>query len=190
MSAYQLKHHRTGAVLFKCELDAEPLGAPDSRRRGAAIKLAVRAYANIAGADLSGADLNGARLISAYLNGADLRNAGLRGADLRNAKLRGADMRDACLRGADMRGADLTGANIAGVADLIGAGAPNGWHAFGWHRDGVRVRVGCHDLTLEEGRAYWADKPDRAEVRAALDYIEAVARLRGWSATAAAECMA
>jgi len=43
-----------------------------------------------------------------------------------------------------------------------------------------RVRVGCRDKTLAEGRAYWAGKDDRREVLAALDYAEAIAKLRGW----------
>jgi hypothetical protein len=40
--------------------------------------------------------------------------------------------------------------------------------------------VGCKDKTLAEGRAYWAGKPDRREVMAALDYAEAVANIREW----------
>jgi len=43
-----------------------------------------------------------------------------------------------------------------------------------------RVRVGCRDFTLAEGRAYWAAKPDRREVLAALDYAETIAESRGW----------
>ena len=37
-----------------------------------------------------------------------------------------------------------------------------------------RVRVGCRDKTLAEGRAYWAGIDDRREVLAALDYAEAI----------------
>lgn len=32
-----------------------------------------------------------------------------------------------------------------------------------------------------EARLYWAGKENRREVLAALDYIEAVARIRGWA---------
>lgn len=49
-----------------------------------------------------------------------------------------------------------------------------------WQRGGLRVRVGCRDMALAEGRTYWAHKPDRREVLAALDYVDAVARRRGW----------
>ena len=85
------------------------------------------------------------------------------------------------LAGADLAGADLARANLAGVHDVIPLGQPNGWHAFAWHRDGVmQVRVGCRSKTLAEGRDYWAGKDNRREVLAALDYAEAVAKLRAW----------
>ena len=93
---------------------------------------------------------------------------------------------DAYLAGADLAGANLAGAYLAG-ADLtrakavIDAGTPDGWRCVGWVRDGVlRVRVGCRDMAIPEGREYWSGKPSRREVLAALDYIEATARLRGW----------
>jgi hypothetical protein len=76
----------------------------------------------------------------------------------------------------------LVGANLAGAPSIILAGYPNGWHAFGWLKNGViQVRVGCRDFTLAQGREYWTGKPDRREVIAALDYIEAVAKLREWA---------
>ena len=75
----------------------------------------------------------------------------------------------------------LADANLAGANAVIDAGTPNGWRAVGWRRGGtLRVRVGCRDFTLAEGREYWRGKSERREVMAALDYIEAVARLRGW----------
>ena len=87
-----------------------------------------------------------------------------------------ADLADAYLAGAF-----LARANLAGAVDVIDAGTPNGWRAIGWRRNGVlRVRVGCRDFTVAEGREYWRGESERREVMAALDYIEAVARLRGW----------
>ncbi len=41
-----------------------------------------------------------------------------------------------------------------------------------------RVRVGCRDYTVTEGREYWAEKDTRREVLAALDYAESIGRLR------------
>lgn len=59
---------------------------------------------------------------------------------------------------------------------------PNGWWAFAYFWEGeIWVRVGCRTKSLADGRAYWADKPDRREVMLALDYAEIVAkRMRGW----------
>lgn len=105
--------------------------------------------------------------------------AGLEIAVKATANLTGANLTGADLTGANLAGADLTGANA-----VIEAGQPNGWHCVGWLKDGViQLRVGCRDKTLAEGRAYWAGKSDRGEVLAALDYIETVAKLRGWAIT-------
>ena len=85
------------------------------------------------------------------------------------------------LRGADLTGADLKGADLINAAGIISGGRPDGWLAYGWLRDGwLSVRVGCREMRLAEGRAYWAGKDSRREVLAALDHIEAVARQRGW----------
>jgi hypothetical protein len=46
------------------------------------------------------------------------------------------------------------------------------------HEGTLRVRVGCRDKTISEGREYWRGKDDRREVMAALDYIETIAKLR------------
>ena len=80
-----------------------------------------------------------------------------------------------------MSGASLHGADLSGVADAIHAGYPNGWCAVGWHIGAViMVQVGCKYFTVSDGREYWAGKKNRLEVLAALDYIEAVAKIRGW----------
>ena len=208
---YEIKHRWTGAVLFTAELGAEYEAKSDGVTLGAAIKLAFRARANLAGANLTGANLTGADLARAYLAdaylaganlarayladaylagadlaGANLAGAYLAGADLAGANLTGANLARANLAGADLAranlaGADLEGADLAGAVDVIDAGTPNGWRAIGWRRNGVlRVRVGCRDFTVAEGREYWRGESERREVMAALDYIEAVARLRGW----------
>ena len=54
----------------------------------------------------------------------------------------------------------------------------------------IMAHVGCRSFSLAEGRAYWSNethpkREKRREVLAALDYIEAVARLRGWTGEAA-----
>lgn len=81
-----------------------------------------------------------------------------------------------CVIAAVKSGADLSGADLA--AQL---GYPDGWHAFTHCTQGEqRVRVGCRDYTISEGRNYWSGKDNRREVLAALDYAEAIGKLRGW----------
>lgn len=83
--------------------------------------------------------------------------------------------------GANLRGANLEGANLEGAHAVADLGQPDGWQAFAYLREStIRVQVGCKNFTLAEGRAHWAGKPDRREVLAALDYAEAVAKIRAW----------
>jgi hypothetical protein len=56
----------------------------------------------------------------------------------------------------------------------------------GWLQDGwLSIRVGCRNKRLADARDYWGESHphagNRREVLAALAYIEAVARLRGWA---------
>lgn len=163
---FHIKNRLTGAVLFTAELGAEFECKVDAVKLGAAVRIAVKAGANLADANLA----------DAYLAGADLA-----GADLARANLARAYLADANLARANLAGANLAGAYLARAVDAIDAGTPNGWRAVGWRRNGVlRVRVGCRDFSIAEGRKYWRGKADRREVLAALDYIEAVARLREW----------
>ncbi len=108
--------------------------------------------ANLSWAYLSGSNLSGAYLCWAYLCGANLSRA------------------------------KLSGATLGGAYDVIDAGYPDTWRCVAWRKrkDVIQLRVGCRDKTMAEAREYWRDKPDRREVWAALDYIEAVARIRGW----------
>jgi hypothetical protein len=78
-----------------------------------------------------------------------------------------------------LSGANLSEADLSGVSAVVSAGLPDKWPAFGWMNNGVlSVRVGCRTKTMAEARAYWMGKPDRQEVMAALDYIQAVAAIR------------
>ena len=81
-----------------------------------------------------------------------------------------------------LAGADLARANLARAYLAAQLGHPNGWHAWTYvSKDGEqRVQVGCHDYSISEGREYWANKDNRREVLAALDYAEAIGKLRGW----------
>ena len=157
----EIKHRLTGAVLFSLDCGSWKL----------CIEAAVKSKADLRGANLREADLR-----EADLRGADLREADLRWADLRGANLRGAD-----LRWADLRGADLSGANLSGANHVQTLGQPNGWFAFTYFYKGFqRVQVGCQNFTLKQGRDYWQGKEDRSEVMAAIDYAEAIGKLRKW----------
>jgi len=90
----EIKNRHTGDVLYSAEIDCEP-GAPLSLRRRLVTLQALKANANLQGANLLKADLRGADLSGAILRGADLQ-----GADLRGADLGGADLRRAYVRGA------------------------------------------------------------------------------------------
>ena len=190
----EIKHRFTGVVLFSLECDSIKL----------CVRAAIEAKTDLSGADLRGAYLSGAYLSGAYLSGADLSCADLSGADLRGAYLSGAYLSGAYLSGAYLSGAYLSGAYLSGAdlsgaylsgADLSGAyqaaqlGQPNGWHAWTYvSKEGVqRVRVGCQDKTIAEGREYWSGKAERREVLAALDYAEAIGNLRGWNVQKLAE---
>lgn len=88
---------------------------------------------------------------------------------------------DAYLAGANLGRANLAGANLARANGIIDGGTPDGWTAFAWIRDGwVSIRGGCHEFRPAEARAYWSGKPNRREVMAAVDYMLAVAKIRGW----------
>ena len=105
--------------------------------------------------------------------------------EARLGDLTGANLIGANLAGAYLAGAYLAGANLAGT-NVIDAGTPNGWRAVGWLQDGwLGIRIGCRNKRLAEGREYWgpshASPDERREVLLALDYIEAVAKLRGWA---------
>ena len=104
---FEIKSRWFGAVIFTAYIEADE-SASASINLGLAVKLAVKARANLSGADLRGADLRGA----------DLRDADLRDADLSGADLSGADLSGANLSGANLRGANLRDANLNGVCGL------------------------------------------------------------------------
>ena len=129
---FEIKSRWTGAVIFTAEIEADE-NTSTSIKLGLAVKVAVKARAdlrdadlrdaylrgaNLRGANLRGADLRDGYLRDAYLRDADLRGANLRGANLRGADLRDADLRDGYLRDAYLRDADLRDANLNGTCGL------------------------------------------------------------------------
>ena len=107
---FEIKHRFTGAVLFSLETESLKL----------CVQAAVKAKADLSGANLSGANLSGADLYGANLSGANLSRANLYGANLSRANLYGANLSGANLYGANLSRANLSGANLYG-ANLYGA---------------------------------------------------------------------
>jgi hypothetical protein len=167
------------AVQARADLTRANLTYADLTR--ANLTYANLTYANLTYADLTYADLTYANLARANLTYADLTYADLTYADLTYANLARADLTYANLTYADLASANLASANLTYADPIIDAGAPDNWRCVGWMRDDVlSVRVGCRDKRLHEAREYWTGKAERREVMAALDYVEAIAKLRGW----------
>ncbi len=157
---FEIKQRFTGAVLFSLECEGFKV----------CVEAAVKAKTNMSHSNLRNSDLSGADL-----SGADLSYSDLRGSDLSGADLSYSDLSYSNLRGADLRGSAI-------VAHI---GQPDGWHAYTYFDTKLneqRVQVGCQNKTLAEGREYCANKENRREVLAALDYAEAIGKLRGWGA--------
>jgi uncharacterized protein YjbI with pentapeptide repeats len=174
---YEIKHRFTGAVLFSLECDSLKL----------CVQAAVKAKADLRDSDLRGSnlrdsDLRGSNLRDSDLSYSDLRGSNLRDSDLRGSDLSYSDLSYSDLRDSDLSYSDLRGSDLRGSKEAAQLGQPNGWHAWTYlDKEGKqRVRVGCQDKTIADGRLYWADKEDRREVMAALDYAEAIGNLRGW----------
>ena len=116
---YDILNRFSGTVIFTAEIDCSDDTLP-SIKLGLAVKVAVKARANLTGANLAGAYLTRANLTGAYLTDANLTGANLAGANLTGANLTGAYLTDANLTGANLAGAYLTDANLTG-ANLAGA---------------------------------------------------------------------
>jgi uncharacterized protein YjbI with pentapeptide repeats len=149
-------------VLFTAEIEASE-DTPFSIQLGLAVRKAVDAGANLAGANLTGADLAGANLTDAYLAGANLT-----GAYLADAYLAGANLTGAYLAGANLTGANLADAYLAG-ANLTGAYLADGVKVFDhtFYRDPIQINdkyfislwdgfliIGCERHLVSEWEAF------------------------------------
>ena len=180
---FEIKSRWTGAVIFTAEIEADE-NTSTNIKLGLAVKVAVKARANLRDADLRGANLGGADLGDANLRDADLRDADLRGANLGDANLRDADLRGANLGGADLRDADLRGANLGGAdlgdANLNGTCGLNDWikciQIEDWPISYTSevMQIGCQRHSLDA----WRNFSD-AEIRA-MDGRRALTFWRKW----------
>ena len=113
---YDILNRWSGEVIFTAEIDCSDDTLP-SIKLGLAVKVAVKARANLtranlADAYLAGANLTEANLTDTYLTDANLTGANLARANLADAYLAGANLTRAYLTGANLTGANLTGANL------------------------------------------------------------------------------
>ena len=163
---HQIKNQLSGTVVFEgdypniheCLLAAIKA---DANLEGANLRAAYLHGANLESAYLRGANLRAAYLRGAYREGAYLRGANLRGARLEGANLLGAYLLDANLRGArldgaNLRGANLLGANLEGATKSLGgpvrrAARADGCEFFLWPTDaGWRVKAGCRFFDMDK----------------------------------------
>ena len=172
MALIEIKNRFTNSVLFSHESEENTLKIT--------LLMAIKANANLYGANLCGANLR-----SADLYGADLCGADLYGADLRGADLCGAD-----LRGANLCGADLRDANLCGDRKLIGdrpfmqigpIGSRSDYLIAHITDKGLMLRAGCFfgsvdafELALD---AEYGNNNHAKEYRAALALIDKHAEL-------------
>ena len=165
----EIKHRYTGAVLFSARVD---VSLSDGLKIGAAVKLAIKADANLAGANLADANLAGANLARAYLADANLAGANLARAYLTDANLAGANLADA----------NLAGANLARANGLLDCGSPYSWRVvIVAHTDGIRISARCRWMTFEEATARWKKRgEERALMLPLLAYVKAAAKIKGW----------
>ena len=99
---FQIKNRWTRAVQFECELPTKYESKSYGVQLGAAVKIAVGASADLAGA---------------YLTRANLTVVDLTGADLTDANLARANLSDANLTGAYLAGANLADAYLTPIRD-------------------------------------------------------------------------
>ena len=135
----EIKHRRTGAVLWSGEANNLKDGLVAAVKSGADLW-----GANLGGVDLGGASLKGASLEGANLEGAYLRDANLADANLAGANLAGANLDDASLVGAYLMDANLEGASLEG-ANLEGASL-GGANLKGANLRGITGYAQSHDI--------------------------------------------
>ena len=166
------------STIFTAEIEADE-GTSYSIKLGLAVKVAVKARAYLADADLARADL-----ADANLAGANLARANLAGAYLDSADLAGA-----YLDGATLDGANLDGANLAGGRPIFQIGPIGSRSAYlvAYMTDkGVILKAGCFTGSVKEFEAKLeaehGDNEHAQEYRAALELIAVHAEL--WTAVA------
>jgi hypothetical protein len=165
---FEIRNRWTGNVQIAAEVECDT-DASTPIKLGLAVRWAVKAKANLSGADLSWANLSGADLSWADLSRADLSRANLSRANLSRANL----------SRADLSWANLSGADLSWAKGIIRVGPSiDGYEFFAVRRDGVVwVKAGCRCFSAPDARAHWSKPRDRADIQAQrlrfLDFLEA-----------------
>ena len=190
---FDIKSRWTGKVIFTAEITASEWDSYGVKL-GLAVKVAVNAGANMAGADMAGvnmagANMTGANMAGAYMTGANMAGAYMAGANMTGAYMAGVNMAVAYMAGANMTGANMTGANMAGAymagANMTGA---NLWGVSGLNRyiKCVQIedwpitythdvmQIGCQRHAIDAWRGF-----SDAEIRA-MDGLKALTFWRKW----------
>ena len=166
---FEVKNRFTGKVQFVAEIECAE-SASVSVKLGLAVKWAVSAGANLAGANLAGANLAGANLA-----GANLARANLAGAYLARANLAGANLARAYLDDKS----ELSGSRP--IFQLGPIGSRCAYFVAYITKKGLRLRAGCFFGTRQEFEEKLADEHDNndhaKEYRAALAMIDAHAEI-------------
>ena len=181
---FDIKSIWTRTVIFTAEIEVDE-GTSYGVKLGLAVKMAVKARADLARADLARANLTDADLTDANLTDANLAGANLAGANLAGANLAGANLTRANLAGANLAGADLTdanltranlaGANLAG-ADLNGVSGLNDWikciQVEDWpiNYTSEVMQIGCQRHTFDAWRNFSDAKIRAMDWRRALTF--------------------
>jgi len=161
----EIKSRWSGAVLFTASLDAKYKNEPDGVKMGLAVRAAIEARADLAGANLARANLPGADLA-----GADLAEANLARANLAEANLARANLARAYLEEANLARANLAGAKNAELIQAQTVILPEG-DLIGWKKAGghlVKIRI-----PADARRSNAASRKCRAEYVEVLKVIGA-----------------
>jgi hypothetical protein len=131
----EIKHRINNSVLFSHDAEENSLKIT--------LLMALKARADLRGADLYGANLSGADLYGADLYGADLSGADLRGADLSGADLSGAN-----LSRADLYGKKLSGGRP--FFQLGPIGSRSDYLLAFTTESGIQLKAGCFSGSIDE----------------------------------------
>lgn len=132
--------------------------------------------------DFRGRDLSNMNLAGCSFRGSNLTRVSLIGANLEECNFSGAIMQNADVTEANLKSAVFDDVIASSINGLIMLSELNSYFCYAYQSkdDGVHVRAGCRDFSLEVARRHWEGETNRDEIYAALDLIELIAKNRRW----------